>query len=341
MERNRSIAGTKRLYSCRSAPWKTVSTVFNKSSSTGTQRDRKSTGSRISKSYSSQDRVLKINLPSQQVSSSLQPTNQPTSQFWSHRLYKDEDGKDLVIHYCKSLETTEKVAKLFLNDKLLGLDLEWKAQASASDSIQSNVSVIQFASQNRIALFQIARFMPGKTLEHLVSPTLKRILESSDVTKVGVTIKADCTRLRKYLGIDPHSIFELSHLHKLIKYCHVNPKLINKRPVSLNEQVEEHFGLPLEKDVDVRCSNWTGSLTYRQVHYAAADAYANYQLFQTMDAKRKALNPTPPLPAHAELNLPIRTVPEPEVSVDLESNGIETIDPVNNAEKPEGCSQSI
>lgn len=30
-----------------------------------------------------------------------------------------------------------------------------------------------------------------------------------------------------------------------------------------------------------------------------------------MDAKRKALDPRPPLPAHADLDLPIRIVQEP------------------------------
>lgn len=39
---------------------------------------------------------------------------------------------------------------------------------------------------------------------------------------------------------------------------------------------------------------------------AAADAFAGYMLFQTMDAKRKALDPVPPLPEFDELDRPIR-----------------------------------
>ncbi|KAL2860878.1 3'-5' exonuclease [Aspergillus lucknowensis] len=194
--------------------------------------------------------------------------------------------------------------------------MEWKAQARALDSIQDNVSLIQLASSDRIALFQISRFVPGNTLKDLVSPTLKRILESPNITKVGVAAKADSSRLRKFLGIDARAIFELSHLHRLVKYYHSNPALINKRVVRLNEQVEEHFGLPLEKDDDVRCSNWASPLTYRQVQYAAADAYACYQLFHTMDAKRMALDPLPPLPAHAELDRPIRLVDEDSMNLD-------------------------
>ena len=38
---------------------------------------------------------------------------------------------------------------------------------------------------------------------------------------------------------------------------------------------------------------------------AASDSYAGFRLYHTMENKRKALSPTPPRPAFAELNLPI------------------------------------
>lgn len=186
-------------------------------------------------------------------------------KFWSHSSHKSPDGKDLIVHYCKSLKSTEEVARYFLEDQILGFDLEWKAQASASDSLQNNVSLIQLANKSRIALFQVALFKPARGIEDLVAPSLKKILESPTITKVGVSIKADCTRLRKFLNINSRAIFELSHLHKLVKYCRSSPRLINKRLVSLNEQVEEHFGLPLEKEESVRCGDWTTALSYPQV----------------------------------------------------------------------------
>ena len=39
---------------------------------------------------------------------------------------------------------------------------------------------------------------------------------------------------------------------------------------------------------------------------AASDSYAGLQIYNVLEAKRRALNPVPPRPAHAELNLPIR-----------------------------------
>lgn len=192
-------------------------------------------------------------------------TISPGPKFWSHRLRKAPSGKDIIVHYCKSLKKTEEVAKYFLNDDVIGFDMEWKAQSSKSASIQNNVSLIQIANAERIALFQIALFKPAKTLEDFVSPSLQRILESPNITKAGVSIKADCTRLKNFLGINVRGVFELSHLYKLVKYGQSDPALINKRPVNLSDQVEEHFGLPLAKDDDVRCGDWTTALNYRQV----------------------------------------------------------------------------
>lgn len=233
-------------------------------------------------------------------------------KYWSHRLHKGPDGKGIVVHYCRSLSSTEEVARHFLDDEVIGFDLEWKIQAS--NDIQSNLSLIQIANEKRIALFHIALFKPATGLHHFVAPTLRHILESPKITKVGVSIKADCTRLRKYLGIDTRGIFELSHLHKLVKYCQSSPKMINKRLVNLSEQVEEHFGLPLLKDDEVRCSNWSRPLNYDQVQYAATDPFACIRLFKVMDQKRQSMDPVPPRPAHAELDLPIRVVEEETIT---------------------------
>ena len=81
----------------------------------------------------------------------------------------------------------------------------------------------------------------------------------------GVSVKADCTRLRKFLGIDSHGLFELSHLYKLVKYSSGDVTKINKALVSLAQQVSEHLHLPLAKG-DVRMSDWSKSmdLTYEQ-----------------------------------------------------------------------------
>ncbi|KAI9375453.1 ribonuclease H-like domain-containing protein [Aspergillus egyptiacus] len=338
MELHRAVAGARQLCNGRTVPWKAARTDSKTINSFKAQQSRRITTSRVLKPSNAHNRLPKTNAAFQKASAGFHILYKREPQTWSHRMYKKADGKPIMVHYCRSLGDTEKVAQLFLNEPVLGYDMEWKAQATASDSIQNNVSLIQLASRERIALFQISLFFPGKTLEDLVSPTLKRIIEDPETTKVGVNIKADFTRLRKFMGIEARGVFELSHLYKLVKYCHSNPKLINKRVVRLEDQVLEHFGLPLSKDSEVRCSDWSRILTYSQVHYAAADAYAGFQLFHTMDVKRKALKPTPPLPAHAELNIPISTVSASDLASSVDDRDIEA---VVGAEEPEKCTTCI
>jgi ribonuclease D len=176
-----------------------------------------------------------------------------------------EDGieKRVKVHYCKSKHTTERVCQYFLNEPVLGFDLEWVAEANRFQGPRRNVSLIQIASPSRIALFHVALF-PKK--DDLVAPTFRKIMEDAEVTKVGVAIKADCTRLRKFLDVNARGIFELSHLYKLVKYSTSGQlKLVNKRLVTLATQVREHLHLPLFKGQDVRSSDWTQPLKMDQL----------------------------------------------------------------------------
>ena len=145
-------------------------------------------------------------------------------------------------------------------------------------------------------------------------------MEDPGVSKLGVAIKADCTRLRKQLGINTQGLFELSHLYKLVKFSESkDTHLINKSLVSLAKQVQEHLHLPLFKG-EVRGSDWSQSLSWEQIIYAASDPYAAVQLYYVLDAKRKRLQPTPPLPWHAELDLPIRVAEGIEIPTDEEED---------------------
>ena len=224
--------------------------------------------------------------------------------YWRYSLYENSAGDKIKVHYCKSRDATERIVQLFLDKDVVGFDIEWKPQASSNDGIKKNVSLVQLASQERIALFHIARFAKGDSVDDLVSPSLKRLMEDPNISKVGVSIKADCSRLRRYMNIEARGLFELSHLYKLVKFS-TDRKKIDKKLVSLAKQVEEHLQLPLWKG-DVRSSDWSEDLNYQQIQYAASDSYAGLQLYDTLEAKRKALDPTPPRPMHAELNLPIR-----------------------------------
>lgn len=187
--------------------------------------------------------------------------------YWSYTMYHhlQEDGstQKVKVHYCTSKQTMEHVCKkYFMNEKIIGFDLEWMPFARRSSGPRANVSLIQIASPSRIGLFHVGLFLK----DDFVAPSFKKIMEDESVAKVGVAISADCTRLKRYLGVDSKGIFELSHLYKLVKHSKDGKlDLINKVSVSLAIQVQDCLGLPLYKGQSVRSSNWMVPLTDRQI----------------------------------------------------------------------------
>lgn len=249
---------------------------------------------------------LSFKIPSHLKSRIISSDSSIQSGHWRYGLYRGPNGEQVKVHYCSSTESTERVARLFLDDRVLGFDMEWKASSTARHGIKKNVALIQLANESRIALFHVAVFQEPEDARRLVPPTLRKIIESPEITKIGIAIKADCTRLRNFLELDPRGLFELSHLHRLVKYSSDEPNKVNKILVSLAEQVEEHLGMPIWKGDEVRSGDWTKPLNSQQMHYAASDAYAVLHLYDVLEGKRKGMDPIPPHPAHAELNLPIR-----------------------------------
>ncbi|KAK5631187.1 hypothetical protein RRF57_006902 [Xylaria bambusicola] len=236
------------------------------------------------------------------------PLGSPAS-FWSYRQYRRtaDDGslQKVTVHYCRSRHTMEQVCKkYFMDEKVLGFDLEWVPDSTRRDGVKKNVSLIQLASPSRIALFHLALF---KDTEDMVGSSFRSLMEDPDVFKVGVSIKGDTTRLRKFLDIESRGLMELSHLYKLVTYSRNRQyHNINRRLVPLAKQVEEYLHLPLFKGQDVRASNWSKPLDWDQVLYSASDAYAGLQLYLTLDHHRKQLDPCPPSPHRAELNIAIQ-----------------------------------
>jgi hypothetical protein len=225
------------------------------------------------------------------------------ASFWSPKMYRGPDGQSLFTHYCRSKDVAERVAQYFLKEKVVGFDIEWRPFSSIYN-IKQNASVIQLACEDRIALFHISLFT-GSTPEELMPPTLKSILESPEIYKVGVAVKNDFTRLQKYLNVQPQGVFELSRLHNTVEWHGIDTKKqASNKLTGLAAQVLQHLQLPLykgaqlqddpEDTANVRESDWSKPLDLQQIHYAAADAYAGFRLYHIIEWKRKQLRPTPP-----------------------------------------------
>lgn len=231
----------------------------------------------------------------------------PAEKYWT---YNTNTTSPPTVRVCTDKATSDAVAALFLDADIVGFDLEWAAFTTSSTSdIKAQVSLIQVAKPGLIALFHLARFQ-GKEPADFVGSNLRRLIESPSILKTGVNIAGDCTRLRKHLDVDPQGLVELSHTYKLIKYGSSTEveelRKINKSLVALSVQVEEHLGLPLFKEPDIRAGDWTRPLSEQQKLYAASDAYACLKLWQVLDGKRQALDPAPPRPACHEAKMPIR-----------------------------------
>ncbi|GME66340.1 BRCT domain-containing protein [Neofusicoccum parvum] len=246
--------------------------------------------------------------PPQPVAPDQIPKAIPPS-YWSHTLYHGPEGQDVIVDYCRTFEQSEKIAKHFLTEPVLGLDMEWSPYASPYDGIKMNASVLQLASEERIAIFHLA-LHEGKTAAEIFPPALKQIIESAEILKTGVNINsADGGRLRTYLNLQPKGLFELSHLYNLLSNNRTAGGYIMRKLKSMSDQVEAKLGLPLLKD-SVRTSRWDRPLNQSQISYAATDAYAGFMLFHVMNEQRKVMKPAPPRPEFAELGLPIVGIPE-------------------------------
>ncbi|KAH0365672.1 ribonuclease H-like protein, partial [Aureobasidium melanogenum] len=247
---------------------------------------------------------LLYHIPPQDLRNALIASKSSQAAFWKYSLYKSPNKQKPLVHYCWKFEQAERYAKTFFGEPVIGFDIEWEAGSTIGDnSIKENVSLIQIACDDRIALFHVALFF-GERPEDLMPPSLKAILESPEVLKTGVNIATDFTRLRRCLGVEGRGIFELSHLYKLVKFSENEPEKVDKKPFNLAGQVQDVLFLPLHKGI-VRTSAWSRKLSLEQTDYAASDAYAGFRLFRELDKARTLMNPMPPRPAPWELHQPI------------------------------------
>ncbi|KAF2657141.1 hypothetical protein K491DRAFT_691344 [Lophiostoma macrostomum CBS 122681] len=240
-----------------------------------------------------------------------------TKIWWSHRLYRGPENREVKIMYSKTKEESEKIAKKFLEEPVLGFDMEWPWDSHSRHTLQEKVSLIQLACEDKIALFHIGA-IKGKTTDDLIAPSLRKIIEDQKIAKCGVgVLNADFSRLAQHFKIKPRGAFEISHLHRLVSFGAWKPELMTTKLVALAQIVEKQLGFPLSKG-QVRTSDWSKPLNWKQIQYAATDAYAGFMAFQCMNAKRVAMRPCPPLPCLADTYLPMK-FGMPVMSVRLES----------------------
>jgi len=225
--------------------------------------------------------ILGWSIPSATMTAALDTLNTKTPTYWNHELYRDRHDREITVHYCCTKEHSERIAKTFLNEPVLGFDMEWVAtffKWRDGTSIKHNVSVVQIAHHSTIAVFHIAKH-PGKTVDELFAPSLRKILESPKILKAGVNVvKADGGQLR-LCGIQPQGLHDLHYAHGRILKADGYQRGEDEKIGSMAFQVKYHLKLPMYKG-KVRTSNWSKAIDAEQLKYAAADAYAGFLLYQ-------------------------------------------------------------
>ena len=75
------------------------------------------------------------------------------TQWWHHHWYRNSKDQKPTVLYSRTKARSEEIAQLFLNESVLGFDMEWP-WLSESTRLQEKVGLIQIASQSHIGLFR-------------------------------------------------------------------------------------------------------------------------------------------------------------------------------------------
>lgn len=95
--------------------------------------------------------TYRLKLPSQQIGYG----GAPRKRWWSHELYRGPENKPVKILYSKDKAQSETIAQQFLNEPVLGFDMEWPWDSHNKHRLQDKIGLIQVACEDKIALFHI------------------------------------------------------------------------------------------------------------------------------------------------------------------------------------------
>lgn len=164
----------------------------------------------------------------------------------------------------------------------VGFDTESKP-TFLKGQVSDGPHLVQLSTDQLCFLFQIGP-APQPAL-----PTLKAVLESPDILKVGFGLSDDVRRLADKLGIEAQHVVDLS----------VALRGGQRNDLGAKTAVAKFFGQKLQKSKKISTTNWASPrLSERQILYAADDAQVALRVYRHWIAQGNVL-PTPrPAKAH-------------------------------------------
>jgi RNA polymerase sigma factor for flagellar operon FliA len=149
---------------------------------------------------------------------------------------------------------------------VIGFDTESKPTFRKGEE-STGPHLLQFATDETAYLFQAAR--PDATAPLL--DTLRALLESPTLLKVGFGLTDDLRRVRTKFGIEPNNVLDLSTALRIDK----------KHTLGAKSAVARYFGKTLQKSRRITTTNWSlPTLTDKQILYAADDAHVALRIYR-------------------------------------------------------------
>lgn len=153
------------------------------------------------------------------------------------------------------------------NIGIIGLDIEWKPVFS-KHARQSRTSVLQIAAKDEVLVISLLNMSTSD-----IPSTLKHVLESPSIQKIGVGIKDDADKMRQHWNTKVENAIDLA---SIISNCFPDAGCR-----SLKDITAFLIDYTMEKNKKITLSNWEKfPLSQSQLHYAAIDAWVAMECAQ-------------------------------------------------------------
>jgi len=178
-----------------------------------------------------------------------------------------------VVHYITSIDEANTAIDLMLEEvggeggcRVVGLDAEWNLDGGLHGRKGGAVRVVQVSSPSETLIVHLSRM---SSFPH----RLKALLANPAIVKAGKSIGGDIKKLLVEHGAASASTVELGTFAK-------SRQLVGNATIGLAGLVSVLLKKTLDKDSEVRLSNWSRPLSVEQQKYAALDSYASLVVYQ-------------------------------------------------------------
>ena len=170
------------------------------------------------------------------------------------------------VRLVRTADEAEAARTALLACDAVGFDTESKPTFQKGE-VSTGPHLVQLADDHHAYLFQIG----AADAAHPGLDTVRAVLESAAVLKVGFGLGDDLRRLRAKLGIEPRNVLDLA----------MALRRGERNAWGAKTAVERFFGQRLQKSRKITTTNWAlPRLSEKQILYAADDAHVALRVYR-------------------------------------------------------------